>query len=187
MHLRAVDFKPNEGRDRCDFKINVLLVPDQNGTTPFCTKKQTKVYYRKRHFVFEIEDPKNTSSYQFDFDLESEAGESNRKKKPITQYIELNLYKKSAFIGKYFRGHVLVPLNSDAIPQFSTHEESLVYTKSGARLDSKFVYTESFDYIQGQENEKSQNVNWSAYNELKLRHDEVAKSYRQHRKKQHKD
>ena len=187
VHLKAVDFKPKEGRDRCDFKIDVLLLPDRNGTTPFCTKKQTNVYYRKRHFAFEIEDPKNTSSYQFDFDLESEADERNRKKNPITQYIELNLYKKSAYIGQYFRGHVLVPLNSDAIPQFSTHQESLVYTKSGARLESTFIYTESFDYIQDKENEKSQNVNLSAYNELKLRHDEAAKRYLQHRKKQHKN
>ena len=187
VHLRAVDFKPKEGRDRCNFKIDVLLLPDRNGTSPFCTKKQTNVYYRKRHFAFELEDPENTSSYQFDFDLESEAGESYGKKKPITQYIELNLYKKSAFVGQYFRGHVLVPLNSDAIPQFSTHQESLEYTKSGARLDSMFVYTDSLDYTQDQGNKKSQNVNWSVYNELKLRHDEAAKSYIQHRKKQRKN
>ena len=48
-----------------------------------------------------------------------------------------------------------------------------------------FVYTD--DYIQGREDEKSQNVNLSPYNELKLRDDEAAKGYVQHRKKQHKD
>ena len=79
IHLKAVDLKPRDEKDACNFKISVLLLPNQKGTSPFNSKKQPNVYDQKKDYAFELEDPDNVSSYHFQFDLEENEDEDGRR------------------------------------------------------------------------------------------------------------
>ena len=192
IHLKAVDLKPRDEKDACNFKISVLLIPNQKGTSPFCSKKQTNVYDQKKYFAFEIEDPKNANSYQFHFDLaeKEDEEEEDQKDDEVNHFLELDLYDISTLkevfskvSKKYFRGHTLLSIDRDTIPNFSTDQEFMEYSHKGEVLDSTFVFTDAL--------ERSSNVKRGAYDQLKLRDeilkDEVAKSYIEHRNKQHKN
>ena len=180
----------------CNFKISVRLIPSHKGNWKFSIMKQTDTYAlkrsddhnQKRYFVFELDDPDNTSSYHFHFDLEEDEGEGDETEDKITQYIELCLYEISIPIEifprlsiRYFRGHALVPVDGNMIPRFSTNQTLMEEMSKVNCSDRQFVFTETLD--------ESPNLDRQAYNELTLRsetiEDHVAKSYKKYRTSQH--
>ena len=194
VHLKNVDLTPRDDKDTCNFKIKVSLLPIQSCDSTFCIKKSTPVYHEKKTVIFELEDPTNTSSYRFIFDMAADSIQTEDSE--LTQFIELSLYDISSAkelfsrVVKYFRGHVLLPLNEE-IRTFHSIEEFEEHSHTGQQIEAKFVFSESVDCINDRKNENIHPSNRLAYDHLRLREDikkdDIARGYIKHRKNQYKN
>ena len=70
VYLRNVELTPRDGKETCNFKVKVLLIPINDSESECFTSKSTRVYHGTNNAIFDIEeDPETGNDHTFKFHL----------------------------------------------------------------------------------------------------------------------
>ena len=193
--LKNVTVKTREGKDSCNFRIKIALLPIRHNVAKCFISKSTPIHRDKNTVIFDLDDNQpNPNKHNFEFDLEDDT--NFREEDNFTQYLEMNLYDMSTnYFSKFFRGHVLVPL-TNTIPSFDDIEgfqEHCLFTDHV--IQGKFISVKTACRIDHEQLNRTSCLNSAlelmhfnfngVYNELTTREEGFAKHYLKHRDSQY--
>ena len=178
VNLKNVILTPRKGKETCNFRIDVAILPIKRGPSCFSSSKSTEIYHNRNVVIFDMDETKHKhkEDYKFEFDLGEEPNVSEQD--DCVKYLEISFYDiSSALLWKYFRGHVLIPINNDVI-KFQTCDEFNFYSQTTSNLvEGKFMFADTMESFNDTLNDKNGDLLIAAYNELKQRNELYSQHY----------